>query len=331
MNWYIVRLRFNGALHVGRDDAGVGIEGVQPYTHSDTLFSAFCNVWSGDEAGEKAIEAAKEGNPPIRLSSAFPYYADKKNPNKFIYFLPRPLLPVSTSFNVYARTVKQTSFLSLDQFEGWARGDIIDDVGAEHHRLGYANHSELYIEQVRPRHASSRITMTSAIYHCGEIFFRDGAGLYFLAETSDLDLLQNSLNRLSHSGLGGERSIGYGSFKYDIPELITEGSRFGKLRSISGNASCLLSIYYPDKGEIAEIQSLALAYGTVLRKGWFYSKSAKEQGKRKTCRMFSEGSIFRSLPKGRILDVRPHGMKHQVFRYGMAMSLPIKISGANYA
>ena len=330
MDWYIVRLRFKGPLHVGRDEAGIGIEGVQPYIHSDTLFSAFCNAWAGDEEGRKALEEVKEGKTPLRLSSAFFY---EERAGTFTYFLPRPLLPASTSFEAYTRYVKQADFITLDQFKAWARGDIRDDVGAGQYGIGYANYRALYTEQVRPRHASARITMASAIYHCGEVFFQAGAGLYFLVETGDEKLLQDSLRHLSHSGLGGERSIGYGTFDFDyaLPELVAEDSPFAKLRQIKGNAWCLLSLYYPNEEEMPETQNSALAYKTVLRKGWFYSKTVKAQGKRKTCRMFGEGSVFRSPPQGCVLDVKPKDFKHPVFRSGTAMSLPVNIPEANHA
>jgi CRISPR-associated protein Csm4 len=326
MDWFIVRLKFRGPLHIGQDEPGVGIEGVQPCIHSDTLFSAFCNTWASNGAGEKTLSKIKEGKIPLRFSSAFFYH--KERDGAFTYFLPRPLLPASTCFDTYAQVVKKTGFISLDQFKSWARGDVTDDISAMMSGIGYADYRALYIEQVRPRHSSSRVTMTSAIYHCGEVFFQKEGGLYFLVETGDAQILRDSLRCLRVFGLGGERSTGYGAFDYDPPELIAEGSPFHQLKQIQGNAWCLLSVYYPNENEMGDIQRDALAYNLVLRKGWFYSKTARKQGKRKTCRMFAEGSLFRSPRQGCVLNVKPKGLEHAVFRSGLAMGLPMRIQEA---
>lgn len=328
MGWYLVRLKFNSPLHVGSDEASVGVEGVRSWIHSDTIFSALCNIWAGDKKGEEILGRIKEGDFTFRLSSAFPY---KQQDKQFTYFLPRPLLPGSTSFDVFSSRVKKAEFLTLAQFEGWIRGDIRDDSGAADFGIG-AKDTSFCIEQVRPRHSSDRETMASSIYYCGEVFFKKGAGLYFIIETSETkDFLNYSLELLSYYGLGGERNIGYGTFSYELEEL-AENSQWMRLRQVQGNAHCLVSLYYPDEKEKREIQNSALAYGLVLRKGWFHSKTAKRQMKRNTCRMFSEGSIFKSVPKGCIPDLKPEGFsEHPIHRCGLAMSFPIKLREEDYA
>lgn len=325
MNWYIVRLNFKGPLHIGRDEAGIGVEGVQPTIHSDTLFSAFCNVWANTGRVEGILKGITSGKFPFRLSSAFFYRRDVSD--RITYFLPRPMLPLSSSFGNRAQQVKQTDFLTLEQFEKWAKGRITTAQEAKHSGIG-AEEEPAYLEQVRPRHASDRETMASSIYHCGEIFFGEGVGLYFLAETSDKELLEDSLRHLSFLGLGGERSLGYGAFRFEV-ESITDSSPFAILRKIKGNACYLLSLYYPDSDK--EIKNSALAYRLVIRKGWFYSSMENFQGKRLTCRMFSEGSVFSSLSRGCLLDVAPDGFSHSVYRSGVAMSLPINLEGVGDA
>jgi len=319
MDWHIVRLNFKGPLHIGRDEAGIGIEGVQPNIHSDTLFSAFCNVWASAAKGKKILEDITRGEVSFRLSSAFFFRKDPRG--TVAYFLPRPLLPLTSSFGDRARQVKQTDFLSLENFKRWAEGNITTAGDVKH--FGVSPEDEpAYLEQVRPRHASDRETMSSSIYHCGEVFFGEDVGLYFLVETSDKEMLEDSLDHLSCLGLGGERSVGYGTFGFEL-ESLTDSSPFSHLRQIEGNSWCLLSLYYPNNHE--KIEDSALAYRLVLRKGWFYSDSEKLQGKRLTCRMFSEGSVFSSPPRGRLLNVAPEGLSHPVYRSGLAMSLPINL------
>jgi CRISPR/Cas system CSM-associated protein Csm4 (group 5 of RAMP superfamily) len=49
--------------------------------------------------------------------------------------------------------------------------------------------------------------------------------------------------------------------------------------------------------------------------------------------MFSEGSVFPGLKKGDMVDVSPDGYEkiygHKVYRYGLAFSLPCKLSNEN--
>jgi len=46
MKHYIVRMKFISPVRFGADCSGIGIENAQPFVHSDTLFSALCNVWA---------------------------------------------------------------------------------------------------------------------------------------------------------------------------------------------------------------------------------------------------------------------------------------------
>lgn len=327
MNRYIVRLRFRGPLHIGHDEARVGVESVQSYVHSDTLFSAFCNVWANDPRWKHVLDDIKSQKALFRFSSAFCYR--QNDDGTFTYFLPRPLLPLSSSFDAYARTVKKQEFLTLEQFRAWASGNLTNDSQASRHLIGGNNsdYTKLHVEQIRPRHASDRKTMASSIYHCGEVFYSKDAGLYFLVETNEKhDLLAAYLSHLGYLGLGGERSVGYGLFDPELEGPLGDDSPFIDLKKIRGNAWCLLSLYYPSEQEMPQIEDSILAYNTVIRKGWFSSTSAGKQMKRKTCRMISEGSISKFELTGTVLDLRPEAFKdHPVYRSGLAFSTPIKI------
>ena len=46
MQRHLIRLDFQSPLHIGSDEPLIGIEGVQPGIHSDTIFSGMINVWA---------------------------------------------------------------------------------------------------------------------------------------------------------------------------------------------------------------------------------------------------------------------------------------------
>lgn len=86
-----------------------------------------------------------------------------------------------------------------------------------------------------------------------------------------------------------------------------------------------LSLYRPRKDEIPYIKNGF--YEIVGRSGWIYSQD-KRNMRRKFLRMFTEGSTFQSHKGtyGGLIKVNPSGFEiHDVYRYGYAFPLPIKV------
>jgi len=310
MNWYLVNLTFKSPLHIGDDEAGIGVENVQSIIHSDTIFSALVNAASLMNNG--SVDFLLRGN--SRISSAFPY--DKKN-----YYLPRPFLPLPTSFGRYSKEAKECKFLQEGDFRDWIEGklnegNVMDSISRSQQA------SQVSTLDVRPRNASDRQTSSTALYHCGEVVFEKGCGLYFILETDEngKEQFREILNALATLGLGGERSSGYGRFSYEMSGPVDREGKWREIKSSGGKFSCLLSLWYPEEKEQIDIG----AYQTVLRKGWIFSASSAKQMKRKTLRMFREGSIFGNQPVGKLVDVTPSGFDHKVYRWGKALSVKVK-------
>ena len=90
----IVKLRFMSSLHLGPDVPGIGIEDSLSIAHSDTVFSCLINAYaqlhSGDpKVVDKLLAPFHKGNPPFRISSAFPF---QKLESDVRYYLPKPLV-----------------------------------------------------------------------------------------------------------------------------------------------------------------------------------------------------------------------------------------------
>ena len=69
-----------------------------------------------------------------------------------------------------------------------------------------------------------------------------------------------------------------------------------------------------------------LAYEIVPRRGWSILGVNSQQRKRKSCNMLSEGSVVPEKPVGGLARVTPDSFQdHDVYRYGFAMSVPIRL------
>lgn len=314
MNWYIIKFKFISPLHIGSDEAGIGVENVQCMIHSDTIFSALVN--SASLMNNNYIDFLLQGN--FRISSAFPY---KENH----YFLPRPFYPFPSTFGKYSKEVKKLEFLQEVDFQAWIKGELNEKniTGAISRSQ---NIEEVSTLDIRPRNFIDRRTSDTIIYHCGGVVFQKNCGLYFILETDNEDKgrFQDILKTLKKLGFGGERSIGYGQFSFEVIGAIdTEAGVWKNIKNNEGNSFSLLSLCHPAENENIN----AKAYQTVLRKGWVFSTSSKKQMKRKTFRMFEEGSVFINQLKGKIVDVTPQGFNdHDVYRYGKAFSVKMNIS-----
>ena len=104
----IVKLHFRSTLHLGPDVPGIGIEDSLSIAHSDTLFSCLINAYaelhSGDpKAVDDLLAPFHKGNPPFRISSAFPF---QKRESDVRYYLPKPLVdPLDFYDRTYAASL----------------------------------------------------------------------------------------------------------------------------------------------------------------------------------------------------------------------------------
>lgn len=352
MTWHYVKLKFTTPVHFGADEAGIGIEAVQPCLHSDTIFSALCNAWAKfrivSDNDLSQLKQCFDTAPPFKISSAFPYY---RSGAPLKYLLPRPMLATRQfdyfgnemrpeQMSQWKKQLKQAQFIPSVYFEKWLQPDQFIQEGW----LDELNDwKSILIEEIRPKHAQDRLTQASEIYHYGQLFFEQeyDCGLYFMVqlyEDSWKNWLNSGLTALSDMGFGGERNLGMGRFACDDNDkgvLLPINNRhplFFLTKNMPAEHNCTLSLFYPTHSEIKLIKNALnnkndiIAYALLKRKGWTYSTSTLLQMKRQTVNMFQEGSVFgieNLTPQGTILDVKPDNFPHPVWRYGIALSVPL--------
>jgi len=189
-----------------------------------------------------------------------------------------------------------------------------------------------------PRVTVDRISSASTIYHAGRVTFAPGCGLWFGVEwrapqalsagVPFAQRLRDLLTVLSEDGLGGERTAGYGAFRYQeekdplpLPDVTP------------GGLALLLSRYHPRAAELpTALSGAGTAYTLESVAGWLRSWDGAAQ-RRKRLWLVSDGSVIRTVgapPWGDVTDVRPDydaasgALPHPVWRYGLALAAGLK-------
>jgi len=311
----LIKLRFKRGISIGCGDLSLGEE-FTGILHSDTIFSAIANKWVEVDKSKPYGNSLKElivklntNFPPFRISSAFPYCGNE-------YYLPTPY----SSDELYMEGLKDVPFLELLDFLELANGNYERLKKKELKNVI----SEVMVNFTAPRVTIDRITTSTNIYQTPGWLMNEGSGLYFLIDLKD-DLLKNKLllciGMLGESGIGGDRSIGYGLFDPEIIEIdaTPEWSELFQRRDGENVSYYSLSLCCPaDNNEAKE----AISYRILSRKGWIFSSSSIKQMKRRECKMFTEGSLFKGPIKGQIANVTPSEFKiHNVYRYGLGMMI----------
>ncbi|MFP3868872.1 MAG: type III-A CRISPR-associated RAMP protein Csm4 [Desulfobacteraceae bacterium] len=318
MNYSACLLRFKSGLHLGERETWR--EGTGVIVHSDTLFSAFCHGYRllyGQPALVQLLESFLKGDPPFLLSSAFPFWDET-------FYLPIPRCQIPGS-----KKEKKIAYVGLKGWLRLIRGETLESLLADSKskvellpREGYPLNPWTVVDV--PRVGLNRLTAhpDEAFFYFGEVWYHEGAGLYFLFKVND-EQQESRFHAvwrlLAHEGLGGDRTVGKGHFKPPEFQSITLAG--------AENAEYLvsLSLYYPCP---SEIDGLADGfYELVDRRGYIFSPNGQSL-RRKQVRFFAEGSVFPILParQGMIINVKPQAFKaHEVYRCGLVFGIPCRL------
>ncbi len=183
-----------------------------------------------------------------------------------------------------------------------------------------------------PKISVDRITRATNLYHTGFVQFeweKNPSGLYFILQipsdnqeqVNRANQLKAALHLLGEEGLGGERSSGAGRFELewlDFSELPKKWQEVVNFQD--GKYYTLLSLFWDFPIDHSFLEKAS--YDIQERGGWIN----ENQVRRKMVRMFSEGSVFSTPPKGQLVDVTPRSFrKHRIYRSGISLSLPINV------
>lgn len=318
-------LNFRSPLHLGR--RGVGLEETEISIPADTLFSAICQTWRtfyGEEVLTDFLAQYETGE-PFLLTSAFPFAGDTR-------FFPKPLIDLDVDADDDRKKLKKVRFLSEKRFRQTVNDEPIafnsDDLINEgqlwihgDERSRFQDNPIVWKTDKRPRVTLDRQSSASEIWHLKAVKFEKGCGLWFDAkfDTEETQTrIETILRVLGDTGIGGERSTGYGSFDLHSepadPQPEPESDRFITLAPICPR----------DADELDRlIQGDNVGYTLEERSGWIGSSEGSGL-RRQQVWMFAEGSVLsgNGARIGRLVDLKPEACPHPVWRYAYAW--PIK-------
>lgn len=339
-------------LHIGRH--GIGQERSADTFASDSLFSAVVSVLAERLSAEEFaafIEPFQSGNPPFVLSSAFPYAGSVR-----FYPVPHAVIgkdPGKTEAKqLRTKDLKKIRFVSEVIFRQLLKGKSLADVydhdaiydgqflvsKTEQNKLpGQVRNRKMKIVQVdeRPRVTIDRIDSKSTLFFTGAARFAPDCGLWFAIHWLDQEaifskLLKEAFSLLSDTGIGGDRSSGYGHItigKKSWEEIELPAPEDGHWVS--------LSRYLPRPDEMESLTAASASYRLETVGGWLQSPHQAAE-RRRSLHMLSEGSVLGAVPAdvcGQMADVRPvYGdlqFAHPVWRSGYALGVGLMEGGEN--
>jgi CRISPR type III-A-associated RAMP protein Csm4 len=296
--------------------------------HSDTVFSAVCSAMSQLGLRDEWLQATagSEGPPAVRFSSFYPFQG-----NTLLVVPPRNIWPPAESTKV---RYKGARFVPLPVIEA-----LLADQGIDEDRWAVDGESECLVPHDRsggPFRIALRSSATVDRLEAGKTvghatacleFARD-AGLWTVVQFSDDDAaaqwtarVHSALLLLADSGIGGERSRGWG--RSEAPEWGPwSGPAVDTLSEGAERAYWLLSLYTPSDQDSVDWKRGS--YSTVSRRGRIESNAGWGEPKAPSL-MIAEGSVLvaaREL-RGAARDLAPEGFPHPVYRAGFAVAVPI--------
>jgi CRISPR type III-A-associated RAMP protein Csm4 len=186
----------------------------------------------------------------------------------------------------------------------------------------------LWHVEKRPRVSIERSSNASTLFHVGALYLAHGCGLWFGAQwldsAADKPLFASLLADLGETGLGAERSVGYGKAKFERSDVLTLPD--------PGELWTSLSRYLPRQEEMDAFQHERSAWKVQTVSGWLDSPQKRGQ-RRRAINFVQEGAVFgmpasRTPPFGRLVDARPrykgdseYPVEHPVYRCGLAVAV----------
>lgn len=334
-----------------------------PFAHSvprsDTLFGAL--AWSirllyGRQTLEALLEGiesavADDAEPPMLLSSLFPFFEDEQGR---ILFYPRPMLPPASleiqDERRYAsiKKLKRASYLSdllfkqviagqLSEqalFDGLQKEDFFNYQGALMTREEKERMQVLGTLQVRgeaARNTISRLSSSTDSEVGGQLFYqkivtarslgRVRGGFFMLLRAQDVNMARAAIRYLADKGIGGDTTVGRGHCEVEFGE--------DSLKQAENNERLItLSLFYPGQKDREMLkESMGRVYGQIERRKGFLEASFLQGGVRvwkPTLLTFKEGSTFPDVGR------RVYGSLYGEERARAGMDYRVRVNGLAY-
>ena len=223
MNYFLLKLAFDTAVHFGGSDSAVGSQSSALTLRADTIFSALCHT-ALEVYGEPALEELliSADADALRISDAMPWRGNS-------FYLPKPIA-ASTSpaelSTVERKAVKKLAWIPVSKFDRYT---------ASLHSGTYPldELDQSFGQAYEQTKASVTNGADAKQYFVGLYRLHAGCGLYVLCacEGNDqLKMLKELFTLLGLSGIGGRTSAGYGRFHLDGEPICLNTAEDASLR-----------------------------------------------------------------------------------------------------
>jgi CRISPR type III-A-associated RAMP protein Csm4 len=330
---FLVRLRPTGPWRFGPESGAR--DRVDRMCHSDSIYSAVTAAMQQLGLLDEWLDATARGAASaVRFSSCFPWQG------KTLYVTPpRTVWPPAASAKV---RWKGARFIPLSAVQSLLKDEALDEdkwaVDPSSHCLVTTDRNQPVTPPfrigVRVSAAVDRLANGNVELHstaCLE--FPRNAGLWCLVAFSDdeaqarwAEPVKAAFRLLADTGIGGERSRGWGHF--EAPRF-EEGSVGDLIFSYDATpdgqpepAWWLLSLFSP--GDSDSIDWSRGNYSLMTRGGRVESTVRSGESKQ-LLRLLEEGSVVfaSAAPQGSAKNVAPEGFPHPVYRSGFAVAVAI--------
>lgn len=301
------KLEFLQDVHFGIDR----LEKSQPIFQADRLFSALFQeaLKVSDETAQQLLEDVY--NDQLRFSDALPYQDN-------CYFIPKPILSLELSEDIHAlgnskmkKRMKKLQFLPFEDLSNFLSGmyePMSFKLGQHHLRNAVAIRGQ---EEASP-------------YRIDTFRFNEKSGLYVIIQfqTEAIRMrVEELLESLSYSGIGGRRSSGLGRFSLKFAHL--SQNYHDALQNLSEKSMTLCAAL--PKDEELEHALEGATFSLEKRSGFIASDTYSETLQRKQdLYVLSAGSCFVNRFQGDVYDVGQTSFgSHPVYRYLKPMWLGV--------
>lgn len=302
MKHTIYKLSFTTPVHFG---TGVLNESAISFC-ADTLFSALYIEALKLGCADELYETVQTGQ--LTLSDAFPYQGK-------CYYLPKLMLyiePKDPGNSSLKKQYKKIKYIPAKEMHNYLSG-VLEPAACDLQSLGQSYSQVMTFV---------RTGEDPLPYRVGNYFFRENCGLYILAaweKESWKEMLENLLESLSYTGIGGKRGSGKGHFEL---KRGTPDDSISRMLTQESETYLLISSALPREEEM-EAALDGASYLVQKRSGFIYSEHyAKEQRKKRELYTMQAGSCFRRPFHGSVYDVSEGGA-HPVYRYAKGMFLGV--------
>ena len=316
MEYAAYKFNFRGAVHFGQRI----LESCDITFSADRLFSALAFAALDDgENLNRLVNLAAKGE--LLFSDAFPFAGDE-------YFCPKPMIRhagIETEENIAKRkTFKKLQYLPCKSLTAYLSGkataeDLLPPA--------YDDFDKCMAESARPskKRDFGKFAVKTSVnltdyddprpYRVGTFSFRPDGGLYVIVgyeDEEDLFFVEELLESVSFSGIGGKRSAGLGRFDLGRGKISaeTEQRLKGEYKTYMTLAAAL---------PVAEDMVAALSGASCLleKKSGFVASPdyAPEWRRKRDSFAFRCGSCFGAKFAGQLQNVAGAGGKHPVYRY----------------